>query len=517
MAKKAIIIPKVENKGADKEEQLTEHATGIIKKKKDNWSKIRAKNSYIRIFLEHLLPDPGHYDCDKEDLTLIDQLNYGKDKSSKEWISNEEFAATIITWEETTNVGDCIDVIPAKELVAHINPKAMGPHLETIHAHWRRLREKYKRPLLRKHWKVHYKVDDQSNMKQAFRPVKKEKMRLRKNANKSDADLLSKYEVLKKETQKAEAMINLIKYREMIKCYQNEISINNFYQHSSFKQQQNSLESLVPKLNLPITQVDTKQKFLHELKKAKQKASHMITVPLPPKGANEPTNNVGSTHNVISATNVPREKKPTHIINPIAQEKIIDNDTSYFLCSIISALDKEGLSIQDFKLSNLKQMNEKIKVWKQKELNESNTQSDYMNKQRVNNDVQVDRTAIQRLKQAKNIFKFALRKRLSPGGITFLDRITLDATMNNEFHTISGNEIPNYLWDSTSSSFDDKINQMKSVRYKGMDDNVCFDPEDDTYESTLKSLITKESFKNFIRQRKVLKTTSNYLPVSATY
>ena len=59
MAKKAIVIPKVENKGSEKEEQLSEHATGIIKKKKENWSKIRAKNSYIRIFLEHLLPDPG--------------------------------------------------------------------------------------------------------------------------------------------------------------------------------------------------------------------------------------------------------------------------------------------------------------------------------------------------------------------------------------------------------------------------------------------------------------------------
>lgn len=524
MVKKAIAIPKVENKDQKKDEEQTEHAVGIIKKKKDNWAKIKGKNSYIRIYLEHLLPDPGHYDCDKEDLVMVEQLNYNKEKTSKEWISNEDFASLMILQEEATNMGDPIELEWAKNIAA--GTKTLGPHIETIHAHWKRLREKYKRPLLRKYWKAHYKFDDQSNMKQAFRPVKKEKMRLRKNANKSDADLLSKYEVLKKETQKAEGLINLIKHREMIKCYQNEISVYNFYQHSSFKQQQNTTESQVPKLNLSITQVETKQKFLHELKKAKQKAGHMITVPLPPKGANEPTNNVGSSHNVITQTNVSREKKPQHTINPISQEKVVDNDASYFLCSIISSLDKEGLSIADFKINNQKNINEKIKTLKQKELNDSNVHPGHMNSQRMNvlsnNDNMQNQIAGQRqnsmaYKQAKNILPFFLRKRLSPGGILWLDRITEDATIDNEYHTISGNEIPSYLWDSTRTSFDDKINQMRSVRYNKLDDQICFDAEDDTNDSAIRSSNISTNFKSFIRARKQLKTNSAYLPVGKTY
>lgn len=73
-------------------------------------------------------------------------------------------------------------------MAAAINPK-INQSIGIIYGHWRRLRDKYKRPLLRRYWKANYKADNSNNMKQAFMSIKKDKMRLRKNANKSDIDL----------------------------------------------------------------------------------------------------------------------------------------------------------------------------------------------------------------------------------------------------------------------------------------------------------------------------------------
>merc|ERR1712021_206467 len=110
----------------------------------------------------------------------------------------DEFAAMIIIWEEETGKEEPIITEDKAKSLASSTAKLLNGNLPEVYAHWKSIREKYRRPLLRKFWKAHYKQDDQSSMKQAFRPIKKEKMRLRKNANKSDAELLSKFEILKK-------------------------------------------------------------------------------------------------------------------------------------------------------------------------------------------------------------------------------------------------------------------------------------------------------------------------------
>ena len=105
-------------------------------------------------------------------------------------------------------------------------------------------------------------IDDPNNMKQAFRPIKKEKMRLRKNAHRSDTEQLQKFEMLKKETMKAQVQVQMIRYREQQKNYQCEMSINNFYQHPHFKQyaNQDSIRSNIsPSINM-----DIKNKFITE-------------------------------------------------------------------------------------------------------------------------------------------------------------------------------------------------------------------------------------------------------------
>lgn len=234
--KKKIVIPKVQNLAENSEAGLSDHALAVLKRKKEKWAEIKAKQGYFRAFLENILPDGGKYDAGAEDLILIKELN-GLATSAKDHITNKEFENLIVLWEEATGAEEMLAEEKAVMFAQGLS-KNITPHLVTIYNHWGRLREKYKRPLLRKYWKSNYKHDDQSNMKQAFRPIKKERMRLRKNANKSDAELLHKFEVLRKETQKAEALVNMIKHREMIRCYQNEIAIHNFYQHPSLKQLQ---------------------------------------------------------------------------------------------------------------------------------------------------------------------------------------------------------------------------------------------------------------------------------------
>lgn len=334
--KKKIVIPKVQ-KDENIKEVISNHQKVIDKKKIDKWNEKNSQKGYIRQFLEDILPDPAIYDCGYEDLIQIDEQNSIIDKNGKEKIEQDDFAVIIAIWEEATAKEDPITEDKAKLIVTNISPKTLNQHLPAIYTHWKKLREKYKRPLLRKYWKAHIN-DDQNNMKQAFKPIKKERMRLRKMANKSDSEMLSKYEFLKKEMQKAEALLNLIKYREMIKSNQNELNMHSFYQHTHFKQVNSSIE--VPKYNLQIPTNDARQKFMHNLKKVKHKAMNLIHA-APTK---ERVENVNPIIQPTNANNVDKKIKAQ-----LPQERIIDNDNAYFICSLISALDKDGQVITFFK------------------------------------------------------------------------------------------------------------------------------------------------------------------------
>lgn len=114
-------------------------------------------------------------------------------------------------------------------------------------------------------------------------------------------------------------------------------------------------------------------------------------------------------------------------------------------------------------------------------------------------------------KTTKNIVPFFLRKRLSAGGMLWIDRVTEEAA--GDYETVKGPEVQNYLWDSHSSS-DEKIAQMKSIRYMDIGEYICFDPDDDVNHSAIKNMNTSMNFKNFSKGRKVLKTDSVTMPVS---
>lgn len=52
---------------------------------------------------------------------------------------------------------------------------------------------------------------------------------------------------------------------------------------------------------------------------------------------------------------------------------------------------------------------------------------------------------------------------------------------------------------------------MKLLRYKGVNDWLCFDEEDDSNDNAIKAINIASGFKNFVKGRKTLKTDSSAL------
>ena len=221
----------------------------------------------------------------------------------------------------------------------------------------------------------------------------------------------------------------MIRYREQLKNYQCEMSINNFYQHPHFKQYANQ-ESIRSNIS-PSINIDIKNKFITELKKVKQKAVSLINInktPIENIPKNDPT----------PIPFIEKKKPPQPIQNTIPIEKVtFDNDLSYFLCSVISELDKCGLNISDFKFNSIKHINEKIRQKaniEQKNLTTTNN---------LNTEISSNLQEKPVLKSSKNIIPVFLRKRFSTSGLCFIDRMVCDENNNNifdqEYNSINNN------------------------------------------------------------------------------
>jgi len=217
-------------------------------------------------------------------------------------------------------------------------------------------------------------------------------------------------------------LVNLIKYREMIKSYQNEISIHNFYNTSQLKTvlSTNAEQNILPKYTVLLPQNETKQRFLQELKKAKQKASQFISVPIQKTtNQSESVNHQPNHPPPLMPTSHYQEKKKQqmHATNLHSAEKIVDNDISFFLCSLISDLDKEGLSITDFKYNQIKSINEKIGQRKIKEMNNDGSMVQRNSISAPHTDIAVNKINTSGTKATKNVIPFYLVKRPNPGGM----------------------------------------------------------------------------------------------------
>lgn len=116
-------------------------------------------------------------------------------------------------------------------------------------------------------------------------------------------------------------------------------------------------------------------------------------------------------------------------------------------------------------------------------------------------------------KPPKNIIQVFLRKRLSTSGMLWIDRIPADMIneYDEEYDTVKGSEYQNYVMESSSSNTEEKISQMKLLRYKGVNDWLCFDEEDDSNDNAIKAINIASGFKNFVKGRKTLKTDSSAL------
>ena len=97
------------------------------------------------------------------------------------------------------------------------------------------------------------------------------------------------------------------------------------------------------------------------------------------------------------------------------EKATFDNDLSYFLCSVISELDKCGLNISDFKFNSIKHINEKIR--QKANVDQKNITTTNINTE-VNNNQEKPV-----LKSSKNMIPVYLRKRFSTSGSCFIDRM----------------------------------------------------------------------------------------------
>ena len=171
---------------------------------------------------------------------------------------------------------------------------------------------------------------------------------------------------------------------------------------------------------------------------------------------------------------------------------------------MISNLERDGYDIRIFKANNHKAINEKTKARKLKEQSDQRINIPRPPSTNPSENLIINAKNVP-LKPTKNIAQIRLMKRPCPGGMMFIDRVNEeDQDLINEYETIPGREVQNYMWDSFYS-VDEKINQMRSIRCKGVQDLVCFDQEDDVIDNVLKSLNLQVNFKNFLKSNKLLK------------
>lgn len=138
-------------------------------------SKKRAhQEDFIKIQGEQMnTPDPGiyeHTDQDKEFLKGIDA-------------DPREYEIAVSIWEEASAINQPIVLLEEglKELQAKkgVDIEKSRKVFEAMYNYWKDEREKLKRPLVRKFFKLNYQKENR-NPNFAFRPRKEQKMRLRK-------------------------------------------------------------------------------------------------------------------------------------------------------------------------------------------------------------------------------------------------------------------------------------------------------------------------------------------------
>lgn len=335
VANKKIIVPTTK-------ENRDEYIKRIDFKKKAMEKFIESNVGFVR-YIEDEEDDPANkYELDDEDLDFLKRL-FPKDVrpnlTTQQVIEHPivKDMEKAITYLEITN--------DTSYLKIKFNQKLFTPEiLENIVDYWKKKCRQLKRPLLRVNWKVintnplYGEVDVN---KVAFRSREKKKRTMRnslKMTAEDNYDFLNKF---KEESEIALSVVSMIVRREELKlhAFQLVYCTPQEYYHSNSKVEENL--------------TDTKRLVIRvdEVLKRFVPVKPMIT-PMPVESVKRPEPTI-------------KPEPVVHVVEP----PTINNDTSYFISSLIHEMSIYGFEFNDFKSENIKKvLNEKIRNLKQKKV-----------------------------------------------------------------------------------------------------------------------------------------------------
>jgi len=173
--KENIIIPivkKIEDPLAAIEEKVTKRR--------------KVQGHFIRMSYCVQVPNPDDYEYTDKDLEFLKDLNERLQKNVKgaPVIAPEVFEKIITQWEHETGKEEAIQLSKALLIAETIYTTPAKEYLSEIYTYWIKLREKYKRPMVRKYLKAVNKDDQNPNA--AFRTRENPKMRTRRAQKAND-------------------------------------------------------------------------------------------------------------------------------------------------------------------------------------------------------------------------------------------------------------------------------------------------------------------------------------------
>lgn len=182
--------------------------------------KRKLQTHYIRINYKHPVPSPDVYEPTDRDLQFLKEINEKLPKPPRgstavSEVTMQTFQKTVETWENVTEKGEVVALVGATTLVESFYPGGLKEMVPKIYEYWKKLREEYKRPLLRKYLKVCNK--DENNPNAAFRAREVNRIKTRRAPRMNDADNLDKMRTLRQDLDMVITLMGNIKYREMLK------------------------------------------------------------------------------------------------------------------------------------------------------------------------------------------------------------------------------------------------------------------------------------------------------------
>lgn len=479
----------------------------IVKKRKH-------QSQYIRMSYIVNVPNPDDYEITDRDIEFLKEVNDKMVKTNKNNppFSHELFEKLITLWEnETGREDNPITLLKAQTAADALLAPSQKETVAELYTYWVKLRDKYKRPMLRKFLKVINK--DETNPNAAFRTRENPKMKTRRAQKANDQEGLEKMKSLKEDMDCAITLYGNVKYRELIKLELFELSLLKF-------------ESAIKDKNDPACVEMTKkfkenyenEKYLgtkSKLKEYNKKAQNLIAQ----------FREANLKHQAPVETSYVQKPVQSSRVNSMRNslpKEDMSHDLGCFIASITEEAYERGITVE--KIQNLD-----VGTAADTNIQPPLIQNDrMMMEESKRNDLTRVRSqpapTVPGQIEEKNIFKYKLRKRYDRFGRVVLEKIfeedDSDFTIHHKDYfekqfepntKVLTSEVLDKLHNGKGTSKDtarefEPIQELYVERFSGFAEIYPFgDSEDDQDLQEFSKQIKRnlqQNFKNFLRQKK---------------